>query len=129
MELIIVRHTFKCGRTIPGRRYKSLTNRIKPNIYIDIPQYQNGVIAMNASRTANCCTKKESSFRRTMKNINNSKYLLLLLLPSFIYFVIFKYWPMFGLVISFNDYNLFKGIMESPRVGFKHYANFIQDAI
>ena len=82
---------------------------------------------MNASRTAKCSVKKKSGFKQTVKKLNDSKYLLLLLMPCFIYFVLFKYWPMFGLVISFKDYNLFKGIMDSPWVGFKHYANFIQD--
>lgn len=70
---------------------------------------------------------KQSKLKRTLKDLNNSKYLLLLLLPCFVYFVIFKYWPMFGLIISFKDYNLFKGVMDSPWVGFKHYINFFSD--
>lgn len=81
---------------------------------------------MNVKSTAVIRTKKRG-FKRMVRDINNSKYLLLLLLPCFVYFVIFKYWPMFGLIISFKDYNLFKGVMDSPWVGFKHYINFFSD--
>lgn len=82
---------------------------------------------MNTKRTAISCAEKKNKFSRTLKQLNESKYLLILLLPCFLYFVIFKYWPMFGLLISFQDYNLFKGITGSEWVGFKHYINFISD--
>lgn len=42
-----------------------------------------------------------------------------MLLPVIIYFVVFKYIPMYGIVIAFKDYNVFKGITGSPWVGFK----------
>lgn len=40
----------------------------------------------------------------------------LLVLPL-AYFLIFKYGPMYGVLIAFKDYNLFKGVAESPWVG------------
>ncbi|WP_338113238.1 ABC transporter permease [Paenibacillus artemisiicola] len=40
----------------------------------------------------------------------------LLVLPL-AYFLIFKYGPMYGILIAFQDYNLFKGITGSPWVG------------
>ncbi|MCC3376756.1 ABC transporter permease subunit [Cohnella sp. REN36] len=43
-----------------------------------------------------------------------------------LYYVLFKYVPMFGLVISFKDYNLFKGIWASPWVGLKYYKMFFE---
>ena len=42
-----------------------------------------------------------------------SKYLWLLFLPCLLYYAIFKYAPMFGLVITFKNYNVFKGILSS----------------
>jgi putative aldouronate transport system permease protein len=42
-------------------------------------------------------------------------YLMLLLPISF--FVVFKYGPMYGVLIAFKDYNLFEGINKSPWVG------------
>jgi len=49
----------------------------------------------------------------------NYKWVYLMLLPVIIYFIVFKYVPMYGIVLAFKDYNVFKGIMESPWVGFK----------
>ena len=39
----------------------------------------------------------------------------------------FKYAPMFGIIVSFKDYNLFKGVWASDWVGFKHYKMFLQN--
>ena len=57
------------------------------------------------------------------------RYLYLMFLPVFLYYVIFRYGPMLGLVISFQKYNLLagdliKGIMESKWVGLKHFQSF-----
>ncbi|MCY9670230.1 ABC transporter permease subunit [Paenibacillus alginolyticus] len=68
-------------------------------------------------------SNKRSAF---LKQLNRSKYLLILFLPCFIYYVLFKYLPMFGLVISFKDYNLFKGVWESNWVGLKYYKMFFE---
>mgnify|MGYP003296518366 CR=1 FL=1 len=45
------------------------------------------------------------------------KWLYLMLVPVIAYFVIFKYIPMYGIIISFQDYNVFKGVMGSEFVG------------
>ncbi|KIL41901.1 sugar ABC transporter permease [Gordoniibacillus kamchatkensis] len=59
-----------------------------------------------------------------IKQVMRDKYFLLLLAPVLIYYVIFKYVPMFGIVISFKNYNLFKGIWDSEWVGLKYYIQF-----
>lgn len=55
------------------------------------------------------------------------KLLYLMILPGFIYFVIFKYFPMGGLIISFQDYQPFLGITGSPWVGFKHFIRMFSE--
>ena len=55
---------------------------------------------------------------KNMQKIWNQKWLYLMLLPVILYFVVFKYIPMYGLVIAFKDYNVFKGTAGSPWVGF-----------
>lgn len=65
-----------------------------------------------------------SSFRRSW---HRSKYLLLLFLPCLLYYLIFRYAPMFGVVISFKNYNLFKGVWASDWVGFKYYRMFFEN--
>ncbi|OCT13883.1 protein lplB [Paenibacillus pectinilyticus] len=52
------------------------------------------------------------------------KALYLMLLPGVVYFIIFKYVPLFGSVIAFQDYNIFSGIFHSKWVGFKWFDQF-----
>lgn len=40
-----------------------------------------------------------------------------MLLPGLLYFFIFRYLPMGGLLIAFKDYDIFRGIWDSPWVG------------
>lgn len=44
--------------------------------------------------------------------------LMMIMLPSVIMLIIFKYVPMYGVTIAFKDFRLKKGIMGSPWVGF-----------
>lgn len=53
-----------------------------------------------------------------------SKYLYLMFLPVFLYYVIFRYAPMLGLSIAFKNYNAFLGFDKSPWVGFKYFQQF-----
>lgn len=55
--------------------------------------------------------------RKTFVKVWNYKWIYLMLLPVIVYFVIFKYVPMYGITIAFKDYNIFKGMFESPWVG------------
>jgi putative aldouronate transport system permease protein len=77
------------------------------------------------------CTELTLTMPRTgksafFKKFRQSKDLLILFLPCLVYYVLFKYLPMFGLVISFKDYNLFKGVWASNWVGLKYYWMFIE---
>jgi putative aldouronate transport system permease protein len=54
---------------------------------------------------------------------NNWEMYLLLLLPL-AYFIIFCYWPMYGVTLAFKSYNIMKGIAGSPWVGLKHFKLF-----
>jgi putative aldouronate transport system permease protein len=60
--------------------------------------------------------------RRTWwKDLRQDYDLYLLLLPGLLVLLLFKYTPMFGVVIAFKDYNLFDGIWGSPWAGFKYF--------
>ena len=43
------------------------------------------------------------------------------MIPAIVYYIIFKYIPMYGIVISFKDFNFKKGILGSDWVGLKHF--------
>lgn len=57
------------------------------------------------------------------KKIAYHKYIYLILLPAVIYLLIFKYQPMYGLIIAFKEFRAGKGIWGSPWVGLEHFQN------
>jgi putative aldouronate transport system permease protein len=68
--------------------------------------------------------RRSAAWRRVW---NRSKYLWLMFLPCLVYYLVFRYAPMFGLVITFKNYNTFKGILASEWVGFKYYRLFFEN--
>jgi putative aldouronate transport system permease protein len=58
------------------------------------------------------------------RRIRKDRYLLLLLLPCVAYYFLFRYLPIWGILISFKDYKPFIGFSGSAWVGLKHYRNF-----
>ncbi|MFS0637666.1 sugar ABC transporter permease [Mesobacillus foraminis] len=69
-------------------------------------------------------TKKQITW---MQRLKKDKWLYLLLLPGLLYFLIFKYLPMWGIVIAFQNYSPFLGVLGSEWVGFEHFKNFFQN--
>jgi putative aldouronate transport system permease protein len=68
------------------------------------------------------------SKRRTLLSyLWDARLLYLLLLPGLIHMVLFKYFPLFGILIAFQDYSPFKGVTGSTWVGFKHFIVFFKD--
>jgi len=65
--------------------------------------------------------KKERSGLK-VKNLD----LYLIMLPVVVYFIIFKYWPMYGVQIAFKDYIATKGIWGSNWAGLKHFLRFFR---
>lgn len=60
------------------------------------------------------------------KRIALNKQLLLLFLPCILFYAIFRYGPLYGLIIAFKDYNVFTGIMGSEWVGLKYFRKFFE---
>lgn len=54
------------------------------------------------------------------------KALYLISIPSILYFLIFKYIPLGGSIIAFQEYNIFKGFGGSEWVGFAHFAEMFR---
>ncbi len=64
---------------------------------------------------------------RVVRDFHHNWMLYLMLLPIIVYYLVFKFGPMFGLSIAFMDYKPAKGFFESQWVGFKHFKNFFTD--
>lgn len=58
------------------------------------------------------------------KAIAKNYQLYIFLAPATAYFIIFHYWPLYGLQIAFKDFMPVKGIVDSPWVGFTHFMDF-----
>lgn len=58
--------------------------------------------------------------RRGWSFVRDYQLYLLLALPI-IYFVLFKYIPMYGAAIAFQDYNIFQGVTGSEWIGFENF--------
>lgn len=57
-------------------------------------------------------------------HLKNSWQLYVFLLPAFLFFLIFCYGPMYGIIIAWKDYQPAMGILGSPWVGWKYFQQF-----
>ena len=65
--------------------------------------------------------KKPKSF---LGKVWAQRYLLLMLLPGLLFYIIFRYGPIYGLRISFINYSPFLGYDRSPWVGLAYFERF-----
>lgn len=62
-----------------------------------------------------------------LKAIKRSKWMYILIALPILYYAVFCYAPMYGILIAFKDYKIAKGVFGSPWVGTKWFAKFITD--
>ena len=66
--------------------------------------------------------------RRSLRaSLVKYRYLYYLLIPVLAWYLIFCYFPMYGIVTAFQDYSMNKGTFLSPFVGFKHFQALFAD--
>lgn len=65
---------------------------------------------------------------KLLNRMKRERYIYLLLLPGVLYFIIYRYVPMAGLIIAFQDFNPFAGLMGSEWVGMKHFARMFESS-
>lgn len=65
--------------------------------------------------------------QRLKRDFHRNKLKYLMVLPVIIYFLVFAYRPMYGLVIAFKDFKPHIGIADSPWVGFANFTRFFND--
>lgn len=71
--------------------------------------------------------RKEKVNIRLKKDFYRNKWKYILMLPIVVYFILFCYKPMYGVVIAFKNYKPAQGIAESKWVGVKYFAEFFND--
>ena len=68
--------------------------------------------------------EKKSGPAGFLKFVARNRALYIMLIPGLAYLIIFKYIPLAGSVIAFQDFNIFKGVWHSPWAGFKWFEQF-----
>lgn len=67
--------------------------------------------------------RREGAFTRAWREFRAQRILYLMILPGVLYFLVFRYYPMYGAIIAFKDYQVLDGIVGSPWVGLQHFRN------
>ncbi|GAA3401707.1 ABC transporter permease [Paenibacillus hodogayensis] len=84
-------------------------------------QNSSGEIVLQAKTTTSIRVRS-----RLLKNIKANWDLYALLLPVVVYFIVFEYTPMYGVLIAFKNFVATKGIWGSSWVGFAHFERFFK---
>jgi len=64
--------------------------------------------------------------RRLALTLWRHRWLYLLLVPPLIYYLVFRYIPIYNAQIAFKDFFALKGVEGSPWVGFQHFETFFK---
>ena len=80
--------------------------------------------------SASAKTAQSSGFKKALHNTlvymrQHWQLYVLFMLPAFALTIIFRYIPMGGVLIAFEDYNPIRGITGSEWVGFAHFRRFL----
>lgn len=68
--------------------------------------------------------RKNGTFANAGKRIRKSRYLILMIIPAIIYYAVFCYVPMYGVLIAFKRFLPSRGIMGSPWADMSGFGNF-----
>ena len=82
---------------------------------------QESVVANQSTETI---SRTKSEFRRKIKGY---QVLYFMLLPGLLYFILFHYVPIYGVVLAFKNFKIMQGIIASPWVGFEHFQKVFAD--
>ena len=70
--------------------------------------------------------QKQGKFFRTLVTMRKSYWLYIMCIPGIVYFFLFRYLPMWGILISFQEFNPYAGFSNSPWVGFYQFTKFFK---
>ena len=71
--------------------------------------------------------KSKNPFVLLIRDIKKQPAMYLMILPVVIYYILFHYKPMYGVLMAFQDYSPRLGISGSEWVGFRHFKTFFND--
>ena len=72
-------------------------------------------------------SRRNNAFRKFGGKAWRSKYLILMIIPAVVFYIIFNYIPMYGIVMAFKDFNPKVGILESPWNGWENFQMVFEE--
>ena len=72
--------------------------------------------------------QRNNPFRQFGRKLWRSKYLVMMIIPAIIFYVVFCYVPMYGVLMAFQKFNPKVGIFGSKFIGFENFAKVFDDA-
>ena len=79
------------------------------------------------TRQVNVRRSRPTLWQRIARDLSRNKYKYLIMIPVMIYFFLFCYKPMYGIIIAFKNYKASRGIDGSAWVGLYWFETFFQD--
>ena len=70
---------------------------------------------------------QESKLSRILHHLRREWQIYAMLIPTIVWFIVFLYKPMYGLQIAFKDYSIFRGVANSPWIGFEHFKYLFEN--
>ena len=80
-------------------------------------------------KTKTVSVAKQSPQEKLRYVKKNWQLYVFFLLPGLLLTLIFKYGPMGGILIAFEDYNVIEGVIGSPWVGFEYFRRFLSSPV
>ena len=77
--------------------------------------------------TMTTCSPTNSYFSRVKKDLRRNGSLYLLMVPVLLFYLYFHYKPMYGVLISFQDFSFKRGISGSEWIGLENFRRFFSD--
>ena len=71
--------------------------------------------------------KRNNPFRKFGNKFLRSKYLVLMIIPAIVFYAIFNYVPMYGILIAFKSFRPKLGIMRSPWNGIDNFVKVFEE--
>src|SRR5207302_9614578 len=104
----------RCDRQAEGVRFDGRRPRVSGATAETAP-----VAAPRARASSGLHRGSRSSVWAKMKR---ERWMYAFVLPGFIFFVVFRYLPLLGNIVAFEDYSPYLGFFESPWVGFDNFV-------
>ena len=71
--------------------------------------------------------KRNNVFRKFGGKVWRSKYLILMIIPAIVFYIVFCYVPMYGILMAFKDFRPKLGIWDSPWNGVENFIRVFEE--